>query len=558
MFKKISIKANMILGFSIPFVLTILIVVSLLTSLRLSSRNFQLFIDYPNKALSAVQETQIEIGKISRYLRDMVIVTDNDKNQEYIDTINNSKLKIGELLKTLEDTYQGTDDLVRDFRTAINNWYSIADKIIEADTSGEQLELERLILVDCPENLKIVTEVAAKINQFSDEQSNQFAQANLARLNNASIINFILMLIVFILGIIVNIKTISAIMIPIRKLRKLAAEVYNGDFNAQLDYRSDNEFGALAEDMGKTIVRWISYFKETSKMLNEIAAGNLRLEVENEYVGDFKEIEIAMNHINRSLNATMYKINQSSETLANNSMAVSSEAQALASGATEQASTIEEISGAVHEISEKVNSNLINCKNTIEASKNAEKAVSHGNEQMVQLVKAMNEINVSSNEIGRIIKVIDDIAFQTNILALNAAVEAARAGVAGKGFAVVADEVRNLAAKSAQASKNTTEMIQNSLNAVENGSKIAEQTASVFTSIIEGSKESTRLVNLISDATEQQTKALENVTYGMEQISAVIQSNSASAEESAAASEELSGQAQILKALVNEFRLKDQ
>ncbi|MEG1875884.1 MAG: methyl-accepting chemotaxis protein, partial [Angelakisella sp.] len=218
--------------------------------------------------------------------------------------------------------------------------------------------------------------------------------------------------------------------------------------------------------------------------------------------------------------------------------------------------SIEELSASITEISDHVRKNAENAQNANTISGNAGQLLIGGNEEMSRMLTAMGDIEESSKKISNIIKTINDIAFQTNILALNAAVEAARAGEAGKGFAVVADEVRNLAGKSAEAAKSTTDLISSSSKAVENGTELANKTAAILVDVMGGAKQSTDLVSLIAGASGEQAQAIGQVTLGVEQISAVVQTNSATAEESAAASEELSAQAQMLRDLVAKFRLK--
>lgn len=218
---------------------------------------------------------------------------------------------------------------------------------------------------------------------------------------------------------------------------------------------------------------------------------------------------------------------------------------------------MEELAATINEISNQVKSNAENAHNVNKLADDVGLKMTESNQQMQTMIEAMKEISSSSSEIGKIIKTIEDIAFQTNILALNAAVEAARAGEAGKGFAVVADEVRNLASKSAEASKNTAVLIESSILAVEKGTKIADETAHTLLESVEGAQKVTRTIDQISKASEEQASSISQITQGIDQISNVVQTNSATAEESAAASEELSGQAQILKGLISQFKLKD-
>ena len=257
------------------------------------------------------------------------------------------------------------------------------------------------------------------------------------------------------------------------------------------------------------------------------------------------------------MSETLSIINTSSEQVSSGADQVSSGAQALAQGATEQASSTQELSATISEVSESVRQNAENVDLVTNYVRAAVAGVEHSNEQMQQMLAAMNNMNISSNEIVKIIKVIDDIAFQTNILALNAAVEAARAGAAGKGFAVVADEVRNLANKSANAAKQTTVLIESSINDVQDGSKIADQTAKLLAEVQEKVQLVGGTIQKIDQASTEQAAAITQITQGVEQVSAVVQTNSATAEQSAASSEELSAQADMLRKLIAKFTLKE-
>lgn len=292
--------------------------------------------------------------------------------------------------------------------------------------------------------------------------------------------------------------------------------------------------------------------------LGEMSKGNFAADsrVPELYVGDFKSIAGSMYKIMNELTSTLTQIDQSAEQVAMGSQQMSGSAQALSQGATQQASAVEELAATINEISAQVQDTAQNAGVARAQTNDAGDAVVACNRQMQGMIAAMSDIDQKSSEIGKIIKTIEDIAFQTNILALNAAVEAARAGVAGKGFAVVADEVRNLAGKSAEASKNTSALIESTIMAVENGNKLANETAESLMQVVEKTQETSTTVDKIADAANVQATSVAQITQGIEQISGVVQTNSATAEESAAASEELSSQAQMLKELVGQFTFK--
>ncbi|MEA4987163.1 MAG: methyl-accepting chemotaxis protein [Anaerovorax sp.] len=369
----------------------------------------------------------------------------------------------------------------------------------------------------------------------------------------------ILCLAAIIAGAIITYFVSNKISKPIKKVTVAAQEIANGNFDVTLTVNTKDEVGQLANAFNLTIQQLLNYqgyIDEISDALSKVSQGDLMIELQRDYVGQFIKLKENMQSLLLNLNATFLQMNQSADQVASGSEQVANGAQALSQGATEQASSIEELSASISEITSEIQQNADNAKTASGMAELAGKELNKSNDDMKHMLEAMNEITLKSNEISKIIKVIDDIAFQTNILALNAAVEAARAGAAGKGFAVVADEVRNLAGKSAEAAKSTTTLIEETILAVENGSAIAERTAHSLESSEQVAKEAVGIIDTIAQASNQQASSISQVNLGVEQISAVVQTNAATAEESAAASEELSSQSNLLKGLISKFKLK--
>jgi len=315
--------------------------------------------------------------------------------------------------------------------------------------------------------------------------------------------------------------------------------------------------GIIAIGLGVFLSSIISKpIKQLVGVAGRLAEGDLDIHID---ITTKDEIGILMNSLNNviiSLNEVMGEINNASAQVAAGSRQVSDSAQALSQGSTEQASSVEQLTASMEEISTQTKLNASNATQANELALAAKEGAIKGNEHMQGMLKAMDDINESSGNIFKIIKVIDEIAFQTNILALNAAVEAARAGQHGKGFAVVAEEVRNLAARSANAAKETTALIEGSIKKVEGGTKIASETAVALNQIVDGVTKATNLVGEIATASNEQALGINQVNQGILQVSDVVQTNSATSEESAAASEELSSQAELLREQVSRFKLK--
>ena len=347
---------------------------------------------------------------------------------------------------------------------------------------------------------------------------------------------------------------------PIKKVTDAAQEIANGNFDVSLDIKSKDEVGQLAEAFKLTIeqlVNYQGYIDDISEALQNVSRGNLRTKLNKEYTGQFTKLKDSISELLENLNTTMLQINQTMIQVDGGAIHVSNGAQSLSQGATEQASAIEELSATIADITQQIKHNADNAESAHNKAAYAGEELNNSTAQMKDMIRAMQKITEKSSEISKIVKLIDDIAFQTNILALNAAVEAARAGAAGRGFAVVADEVRNLAGKSAEAAKDTTKLIEESIQAIDEGANIAGRTSSSLNKTGEVTSEAVALINRIAQATEEQAMSIDQINQGVEQISAVVQTNAATAEESAAASEQLSGQASILKELISKFELAD-
>lgn len=377
----------------------------------------------------------------------------------------------------------------------------------------------------------------------------------------AAIIATVVIVVAFVLiGSLIAFKLAVKIGNPIKLCAERLQKLAGGDLHTEVPKIEEKDETGILAGATATLVENIS--KIISDMdwgLSEMASGNFRLDTKaaDLYVGDFASLKDSMYIILSRLTETLSQINQSADQVATGSEQVSAGAQALSQGATEQASSIEELAATMNEITGRVRQNAESAHLASRKAHKVGEEVTVSNERMQEMLEAITDIRDDSAEIKKIIKTIEDIAFQTNILALNAAVEAARAGAAGKGFAVVADEVRSLAGKSAEASKNTAGLIEKSLKSVENGTKIARDTADSMEAVVNGIREVTDSIGTISEASEEQANAANQAKQGLDQISSVVQNNSATAQESAAASEELSGQAQLLKQMVGKFKLRD-
>ncbi len=444
---------------------------------------------------------------------------------------------------------------------SIPQWLDAIQKSVDMGKDAQKLKNDAALAIINAEVMPVYNQIYQAANtlmtlKMNDGNSDSDSLNALSKIMLLAVV--VMVAVSLVLGLLLGASSARSLTKPIRMIEAASRQLAEGNLDVEISYHSKTELGSLADSMRETVQSLKNYIGEIERTLGELAKGNLNVKSQAVFKGSFVALEQSIQSIANALNRDLVQLSHSSEQVASGSNQVSSGSQALAQGAAEQASSVEELAATINEISAQV-------KNTAEHANQAGKKMDETSAevdtcslQMQQMVEAMAEITESSNEIGKIIKTIEDIAFQTNILALNAAVEAARAGAAGKGFAVVADEVRNLASKSAEAAKNTTALIEGSIKAVEHGTKIVGSTAESLNKVIESTQYVDGLVEKISQAANEQANSITQVTQGVDQISGVVQTNSATAEQSAAAAQELSSHAQLLKQLVGHFQLQEE
>ena len=546
--KNLKIGKKLIVTFGVIIILFLISLMVSIMSLSNSGKNFGDFytVGYPvsNKTTDMCRATQTGLKCIAISM----LTDDAAETQNYITQANEQFNTLSPGFDYLRQNFRGDKAVLDQAQKILEEAKPYRIEILDLAGQNKNTEAADLLFTKyqplMQEFMNLMSEVDSGTTAIAAEDYSQSAKAQTSALVFLSTIAALALALTVTLAIYIT----KALTKPISEIEEAAKKMSAGDLEVSISYVSEDELGSLSESMRTLTHNFKGIIQDMGMGLSALGNGDFSVDSKAKelYVGEFAQLATSMYQIIDKLSSVLGQINQSA-----------SGSQALSQGATEQASSVEELAATINEISNQVKSNAENAHNVNKLADDVGLKMTESNQQMQTMIEAMKEISSSSSEIGKIIKTIEDIAFQTNILALNAAVEAARAGEAGKGFAVVADEVRNLASKSAEASKNTAALIESSILAVEKGTKIADETAHTLLESVEGAQKVTRTIDQISRASEEQASSISQITQGIDQISNVVQTNSATAEESAAASEELSGQAQILKGLISQFKLKD-
>ena len=487
-----------------------------------------------------------------------ILESDVEESAEYIDKAKESLRNMRATFPVIRNSFKGDIAMVDRVDKRLQEAIVYRDKVfalVETGKTDEAYEVMKSsyipVLNQMADLLQQIADVAAH-NAQDMVKEGEYAQAS--AITVIMIIKTFSIVSAALLGIYIS----NSIRKPVKEIEDAAQQLANGQLDGVcVSYTSRDELGKMSDSIRDLISYQKTIIEDISDILGDMSEGNFKVQsnVNEYYMGHYDRILVSMWGLRDKLSDTLWRISQSARQVANGSEQVSSGAQILAIGAEEQADSIEKLAIAVNEISEQVRVTKENADKARNQTDRAGAQVSESNQQMQEMISAMNIISERSDEIYKIVKTIQDIAFETNLLALNASVEAARVGELGTGFAVIAREIRSLADKTAMASKNTTALIKESVAAVKNGEKVAHTAADSLLQVIECTKQVIFMVDRIASATENQHKSISNITAEVRQVSDVVQNNASISEELAAASEELSTQTQMLDHMIGQFQL---
>ncbi len=557
-----NLKVSKKLTISYAIILTLLIIscaVSIVDFIRLGGQ-IETFYDGPFTVNDSASVINSNFERMQKSVYRSISNTDSDIVKEAITDARNSAAIIQEQLPVVKAHFMGDQQIIDRLDAALAKLAPMREYVLTLSSENQKAEAADYMEHN---NILAIQEAQVELNSLI-ESGNKKGEKLVSGLREKQAMAVFTVIILG--GISVAVSVVFGIYItrgitqPVTELEQAARAMAKGEFSAvRVAYDSRDELGSLAGDIRSMVKTLTDVLQNETYILNEMAEGNFSVHSERDeyYIGEFEQLMRSMKKINRGLSELLLQISRSADNVAAGSEQVSSGSQNLAQGTTEQAASVEELTCMMSGISDQAYRNSRDAQEASEKAQMVKENAAESSRSMQEMVNAMAEISGKSDEIRKIVKTIEDFSFQTNILALNAAVEAARAGDRGKGFSVVANEVRSLANQSSAASKSTAALIQSSLQAVENGRKIANEADNALSEVVSGIDNVSELLFHIPDTSSKQFDANRQVTENINLISEVVQTNSATAEECAAASEELASQAQLLKELVSHFKLAD-
>lgn len=500
----------------------------------------------------------IEIEKSNSAVRDIMFLSDPAEQRIAQKSLVSSLSNIDNLLKTVSASITTSEEkeILDRIKTNLVKYRQVRDTVVAKGMAAFKDEALNIFRTDGTTLMNEISTDISLLLQTKIDTSNTLS-TKLTILKFISIGIVILSIVASLILSIFLAKYITKLISdPIDDMKKVAEEMANGNLDVSLNLTSNDELGILSSSFSQMLGTLKHYISEISSVLGSISQGNFDIHTSADYKGNFIEIKNSLDYIVKSLSTIFLEIKDATFQVNSGASQVAATSQVISEGATEQANSIEKLSSSIEQINKQVHNTSINADNTKSITMDLVNGIKNSNVQMNEMLYAMNDIEKSSKDINNIIKTITDIATETNLLALNAAIEAARAGEVGKGFSVVAEEVRKLSFQSADAAKQTTILINESIKAVNKGRELANNTAKALSGLVDNVTNVTNLISDITVTSKEQAESINQINDGILKITDVIQSNSAIAEESAASSEELTAQAETLNIMIDKFKLK--
>lgn len=557
-YRKLKVGTKLKYAFTTVIVtLAIAVVVSLVSIVKMNVDTYKFYKEaYANSTLQ--MEIRKDIQLVGKYILWSMTTDDASSTQSYSNLAQKYADQVGKNVTALEKSYNDKKK-VAELKDAIEELKKQRAAVVELAKRNKNDEALALFNSDYNDATEKIQDILVDIGKVaSAETKSQYTSARVTGL--VSIILMILIGAGAVAFSTVIRTTITGIMLkPIQELEGAAEKLKAGQLDVEINYESPDELGKLAGNFRQACKTLEVIVQDTSYLLGEMAEGNFNVSSNNAqiYIGNFRQQYESISKLKHELSDTLTQINEASEQVASGSGQLAGGAQALAEGATDQAGAVEELTATVESVSGIAESSAESASGAYQMVRTAVEQADQSREELQALTNAMERISSTSQEIQNIIGSIEEIASQTNLLSLNASIEAARAGEAGKGFAVVADQIGKLAGDSAQAAVNTRDLIEKSLQEIENGNQITEKTVAALNKILESMNDFANAVKGASESSTEQANMLKQIEQGIEQISSVVQSNSAAAEETSATSQELSAQSEGLKNLVGRFKLAE-